>query len=141
MKSSNTEVHGGGGLELVKPVYEPASSRPKPCASLKKPPNLARSPLLVGPRRTKTYRGQRSTIGLPSAFAESGAYPYDRALPGSPRQCSCLSCAVTPPQKHQIGSRNRRASGNTILSQLYLHRVSTDRLIREGSQLAASLEG
>ena len=26
------EVHGGGGLELVKPAREPASSRPKPCA-------------------------------------------------------------------------------------------------------------
>ena len=33
----NTEVHGGGGLELVKPACESASSRPKPCASLKKP--------------------------------------------------------------------------------------------------------
>ena len=36
-----------------------------------------------------------STIELPSAFAESGAYPPDRELPGSPRQCSCLSRAVT----------------------------------------------
>ena len=27
-------------------------------------------------------------IELPSAFAESGAYPPDRALPGCPRQCS-----------------------------------------------------
>ena len=33
-----TEVYGGvGGLELVKPARKPASSRPKPCASLKKP--------------------------------------------------------------------------------------------------------
>ena len=31
----NSEVHGGGGLELVIPAREPASSRPKPCASLK----------------------------------------------------------------------------------------------------------
>ena len=29
-----------------------------------------------------------STIELFSAFAESGAYPRDRKLPGSPRQCS-----------------------------------------------------
>ena len=44
----NTEVHGSGGLELVKPAHEPASSRPKPCASLKKPhESFARSPLLV----------------------------------------------------------------------------------------------
>ena len=32
-----TEVHAGGGLELVKPAREPAYSRPKPCASLKNP--------------------------------------------------------------------------------------------------------
>ena len=36
-KNENTEVHGGGGLELVKPEREPASSRPKSCASLKNP--------------------------------------------------------------------------------------------------------
>ena len=29
-KNRNIEVHGGGGLELVKPAREPASSRPKP---------------------------------------------------------------------------------------------------------------
>ena len=34
-----------------------------------------------------------STIELPSAFAESGAYPPDRALPGSPRHFSLpLAC-------------------------------------------------
>ena len=32
----NKEVHGGEVLELVKPAREPASSRPKPCTSLKK---------------------------------------------------------------------------------------------------------
>ena len=59
----NTEVHGGGGLELVKPAREPAPSRPKPCASLKKRPgNLAHSPLLVGPRDKKTDRGQSSAF-------------------------------------------------------------------------------
>ena len=31
----NTEVNGGGGLELVKVAREPASSRPKPCTFLK----------------------------------------------------------------------------------------------------------
>ena len=35
----------------MKPAREPASSRPKPCASLKNPTIFARSPLLVGPRR------------------------------------------------------------------------------------------
>ena len=34
-ENCNTKVHGGGGLELVKPAREPASSRPKLCASLK----------------------------------------------------------------------------------------------------------
>ena len=53
----------------------------------------------------------------------------------------CLSRAAKPPEKHQIGARKRRAPLNTILSQPYRRRHSTDRLNREGSQLTASLEG
>ena len=52
----------------------------------------------------------------------------------------CLSCAATPPEGHQTGARKRCAPGNTILSQPYHRRALTDRLNREGSQLAASLE-
>ena len=82
-----------------------------------------------------------STIELPSAFAESGAYPPDRELPGSPRPCSLPHACRHPPEGHQIGARKRRTPENTILSQPYCRRVSTDRPNREGSQLAASLEG
>ena len=82
-----------------------------------------------------------STIELPSAFAESGAYPPDREPPGSPRQCSLPLACRHPPEGHQIGARKRRTPENTILSQPYCRRVSTDRSDREGSQLAASLEG
>ena len=53
----------------------------------------------------------------------------------------CLSRAATPPPEgHQIGARKRRALGNTTFNQPYRHRVSTDRLNREGSHLAASRE-
>ena len=82
-----------------------------------------------------------STIELPSAFAESGAYPPDRvqALRDS---APCLSRAATFPKGTKLGLRKRRAPGNTIiLSQPYHRHVSTDRLSREGNQLAASLEG
>ena len=82
-----------------------------------------------------------STIELPSAFAESGAYPPNRELPGSPRQCSLPLACRHPSEGHQIGARKRRTPENTILSQPYCRRVSTDRPNREGSQLAASLEG
>ena len=82
-----------------------------------------------------------STIELPSAFAESGAYPPDRELPGFPRQCSLPLACRHPPEGPQIGARKRRTPENTILSQPYCRRVSTDRPNREGSQLAASLEG
>ena len=83
-----------------------------------------------------------STIELPSAFAESGAYQPDTELSGSPRQCSLPLACRHPPEGHQIGARKRRTPGNTILSQpYYCRRVSTDRLNREGSQLVASLEG
>ena len=54
----------------------------------------------------------------------------------------CLSRAATLPKGTKLGLGKRRAPGNTIiLSQPYRRRVSTDRLNREGSQLAASLEG
>ena len=150
----------------MKPAREPASSRPKPCTSLKKPHESCPFAAPSGPRRKKNDRGQRlafpqkppgsrfrfsrtgvqpspgsSTIELPSAFAESGAYPPDRELPGSPRQCSLPLACRHPPEGHQIGARKRRTPENTILSQPYCRRVSTDRPDREGSQLAASLEG
>ena len=54
----------------------------------------------------------------------------------------CLSRAATLPKGTKLGLGKRRAPGNTIiLSQPYRRHVSTDRLNREGSQLAASLEG
>ena len=81
-----------------------------------------------------------STIELPSAFTESGAYPPDRELPGSPRQCSLPLACRHPPEGHLIGARKRRTPENTILSQPYCRRVSTDRPNRERSQLAASVE-
>ena len=83
-----------------------------------------------------------SMIELPSVFVESSAYPPDRALlPGSPRPCSLPLACRNPPEGHQIGARKRHARGNIILNKPYRRRVSTDRLNRDGSQLAASLGG
>ena len=56
--TSNTEVHRGGGLELVKPARERASSRPKPRASLKKDRRYCPFAAPCGPRRKKKDRGQ-----------------------------------------------------------------------------------
>ena len=81
-----------------------------------------------------------STIELLSAFAESGAYPPVGGLPGFPRQCSLPLACNHPPEGHQIGARKRRTPENTILSQPYCRRVSTDRPNHESSQLAASPE-
>ena len=152
----------------MKPAREPASSRSKPCASLKKPHESCPFAAPCDPRKKKNDRGQRSafpsetsrfalsilahsrgsalpcgssTIELPSAFAESGAYPPDRELPGSSRQCSLPLACRHPLEGHQIGARKRRTPENTILSQPYCRRVSTDRPNRESSQLAAPLEG
>ena len=147
-------------------MHEPASSSARPCASLKQPHASCPFAAPCGPRRKKNDRGQRSaflqkppgsrfqfsrtgvqpspgssTIELPSAFAESGAYPPDKELPGSPRQCSLPLACRHPPEGHQIGARKRRTPENPILSQPYCRRVSTVRPNREGSQLAASLEG
>ena len=150
----------------MKPAREPASSRPKPCASLKKPHESCLFAAPCGPRRKKMtvvrdqlfpqkppgsrFRFSRtgvqpspgsSTIELPSAFAESGAHPPDRELPGSPRQCSLPLACRHPPEGHQIGARKRRTPENTILSLPHCRRVSTDRPNRKSSLLAASFEG
>ena len=138
----------------MKPAREPAFRRPKPCASLKKPHESCPFAAPCGPRRKKNDRGQRyklfpkkppgsrfrfsrtevqpspgsSTIELPSAFfVESGAYPPDRELPDSPRQCSLPRACRHPPEGHPIGARKRRTPENTILSQPHCRRVSTDR--------------
>ena len=59
----STEVHGGGGLEPVKPAREPSSTRVKPRVLLKNAPRIlpvCRSFFaLVG---KKTDRGQRSAF-------------------------------------------------------------------------------
>ena len=150
----------------MKPAHEPASSRPKPCASLKKPHESCPFAAPCGPRRKKNDRGQRSVFpsetsrfalsilahrgsALPWLANDRGAlrlhricaYPPDRELPGSPRQCSLPLACRHPPEGHQIGARKRRTLENTILSQPYCRRVSTDMPNREYSQLAASLEG
>ena len=117
MESRNTEVHGGGGLELAEPAREPASSRPKPCASLKKPHESCPFTAPCGPRRISFSRRNlpiqayiilahggsalpgSSTIELPSAFAKSGAYPPDRALYQALHDSApCLSRAATLPK-------------------------------------------
>ena len=68
-----------------------------------------------------------STTELPSAFAESGAYPPEGELPGSPRQCSLPHACRHPTEGHQIEARKRRTPENTTLSQPYCRRISTDR--------------
>ena len=49
-------------LSWVKPAREPASSRPKPCASLKKPHESFPFAAPCGPRRKKNDRGQTSAF-------------------------------------------------------------------------------
>ena len=49
-----------------------------------------------------------STIELPSYFAESGAYPPDRALQGSPRQYPLpLACRHPPERCRSLGTHPR----------------------------------
>ena len=80
-------------------------------------------------------------IKLPSALAESGAYPRDRALPGPPRQCPLHFACHHLPKGTKLEPGRGAHLGNTILYQPYRRRASTNRLNREDSQLAASLEG
>ena len=143
----------------MKQAPEPASSRPKPCAS--------RSPLHVGPRSKKKRPWSDisfSLRNLPVRPFDSRAQGFSTPLTRRRSSCPppslnlvrthpiehyqalrdsapCLLRAATPPEGHQIGARKRRAPGNTILSQPYRRRVSSDMLNYEGNQLATSLEG
>ena len=149
----------------MKPAREPASSRQKPCTSLKTPYETCPFAAPCGPRRKKktVVRHQlfhqkppgsclsfsrtgvqpssdSPMIELPSALAKSGAHHPIEPYHTLRDSVSCLSHTATPPEGHQIGVRKRRAPGNTTLSQPYRRRVSIERMHREGSQLAASLE-
>ena len=156
----------------MKPAREPASSRPKPCASLKKPDEFCPFAAPCGPRRKKNDRGQISAFPsetsrfkpvilahrslAPSLARQRSSCPppspnlgrthpieYYQALRDS-ASAPCLSRAATFPKSTKVGLGKRRAPRNTIiiiLSQPYRRRVSTDRLNREGNQLAASREG
>ena len=160
-KIRKTEISRSMVVEALGWWSRRASQHPavqSPVHPWKSPTNLARWPLhvaLVGKKMTvvrdqlspqkpsgSRFRFLRtgvqpspgsSTIELPSAFAESGAYPPDGELPGPPRQCSLPLACRHPPEGHQIGARKRRTPENTILSQPYCRRVSTDRPNREGS--------
>ena len=115
----------------MKPAREPASSRPKPCAFLKKPHESCPFAAPCGPRRKKNDRGQRSAFPSetsrfkPVILAHRGsALPWlvndraalrlrriwcvptdSRVLPGSPRQCSLPLACRHPPEGPQIGAR------------------------------------
>ena len=60
-----------------------------------------------------------STIELPSAFAESGAHPPDRELPGSPRQCSLPLACRHPPEEHHGHKEVRRSTGHIMVTTRY----------------------
>ena len=66
----------------MKLAREPASSRPKPCASLKKPHESCPFAASSGPRRKKNDRGQRSAFpSETSRFAVSILEQRGSALP------------------------------------------------------------
>ena len=66
----------------MKPAREPASSHPKPCASLKNPHESCPFAAPCGPRRKKNDRGQRSAFpSETSRFALSILAHRGSALP------------------------------------------------------------
>ena len=108
----------------MKLAHEPASSRPRPCASLKKPHESCPLAAPCGSRRKKNDRGQTSafpsetTPFTPLILAHRGsALPWlvdNRAAlrlrriwcvptSGSPRQCSLPLARHHPPEEDQIG--------------------------------------
>ena len=82
----------------MKPAHEPASSRPKPCASLKKPHESCPFAAPCGPRRKKNDRGQRSAFpSETSRFALSILSP-----PLARQRSSCPSPSPNLVRTHLI---------------------------------------
>ena len=170
MVNCNTEVHGGGGLELAKPAREPASSCPKPCASLKKAPEnfpARRSLLALVKRKQTVVRDRLSLRNLPVCAFDSRAQgfctPLARRRSSGPLSSPNLvlsrliARAAAPYQTFRDSApslsrftTSRRAPNwsseeahliNAIINEPNHRRLSTDRPSREDGQLAASLEG
>ena len=91
-------------LSWWKPAREPASSRPKPCASLKKPHESCPFAAPCGPRRKKNDRGQRSAFpSETSRFALSILAYRGSALPWRVTQrSSCPSPSPNLVRTHLI---------------------------------------
>ena len=89
-ENCSIEVHGGGGLELVKPTRKPASSRPKTCASLKNTPSILpdrRSLLALVGRKHIVVRISFPLRSLPVCAFDSRAQGF--IIPLGRRRSSC----------------------------------------------------
>ena len=151
----------------MKPASEPASSRPKPCASLKKPHESCPFGAPCGPRRKKNDRGQASAFPLeiswftPLILAHRGsAIPWlvdDRAALRL-RRIWCVSTRwsttrlsptvlpasrVPPPSRRAPNWSSEEAHTWEYHPQptIYRRRVSTDRSNREGSAVGCISRG
>ena len=109
----------------MKPAREPASSRPKPCASLKKPHESCPFAAPCGPRRKKNDRGQTSVFPSetsrfkPVILAHRGsALPWlvnDRAalrlrrIWCVPTRCSTTRLSATALPASRVPPPSRRA--------------------------------
>ena len=134
----------------MKPAREPASSRPKPCASLKNAPRILpvrRSLLaLVARKQTVLVLAHRG-LALPW-LADDRAVLRPRRIwcvltrPGFPRQCPRPHAHYLPPKGTKLelgrGAPGKHHPQPTILPPC-LNRPY--RLNCENSQSAASLEG
>ena len=149
----------------MKPAREPASSRPKPCASLKNPHESCPFAALCGPRRKKNDRGQTSTFpSETSRFAplilphRGPALPWlvnDRAalrlrrIWCVPTRYSTTRLSATVFPASRVPSPSRRAPNwSSEEARIWEHHPQPtippprlNRPNREGSQLAESLEG
>ena len=92
-ENCSTDVYVGGGLKLVKPAREPASSRPKPCASLRKLRESCPLAALCGPRRKQKDRGQ--TSAFPSET--SRFTPFDSRAQGFSTPLANHTAAASQP--------------------------------------------
>ena len=130
----------------MKPAREPASSRPKPCTSLKKPHESCPFAAPCGPPRKKNDRGQTSAFPsetsrlTPLILAHRGsALPWlvDEPASSRPKPCTSLkkpheSCPFAAP----CGPRRKKNDrGQTSAFPLEISRLTPLILALRGSAL------
>ena len=131
-----SEVHGGGGLELMKPAREPASSRSKPSASLGNAPRILpvrRFLLALVGKNIPWSEISLSLRNLPVRAFDSRAQGFSAPL--APRRSSCPPPSPNLVRTHPIERCQALRDRGPCLSRATTSRRAPNWSSRRGAHL------